>query len=363
MSCRSLLPWLLALPVAGGLAKGPVPVPPRVVAWEDLCAAGLQPEWRLGEVLPQTGGVDGRPRTDLADMAEHLARLEVGRGNARVTLGDVLAEYAPLRHDAGATRRWLAETRARHASLFDQAGPELATLLDSSRVYAADWDPGWDAPDDGLVHADPLSLVTLQAAPWCHVQDAPRVQQVATLVLATPADILAVAHDFPGYRRHVSADYRAIAPHPGSHWRGLDDHGLPFAAVLLGIDCELPFPFDGYVADLWVLDQVQPDGDIATSIYSRSPDFHWMAGRDLLVPVLDSRGSTVATLAVRQQGFDLAGVPEDDDTRRAALRAGLGNLKRRAEARAAAADPAPAVPQPAGPQPLALPDFEVLTQG
>ena len=207
----------------------------------------------------------------------------------------------------------------------------------------------------------PLSLASVAAPPWCDVGDQPRVQQVAALVFAGAADVLAVAHDFDGYRDHVGADYRGIAPRPGCHWRGSDPHGMPFVAVLLDISCDLPFPFGGYSLALWVLDQVQPDGGVVTHLYTRSPDFHWLAGRDLLVPVLDGRGRCVATLAVRQQGFDLAGVPEGDDVRRATLRAGLGNFKRRAEARAdqRAAEPVQQAAELCGPQPPELPPFEV----
>lgn len=359
------MPWPFLLPVlaaalASGPVKDPVPVPPLSVDWEGLREAGFDPAWRLGDALPGAKGADGRPRFDLAEAAELLARLETGAGPARTTFGDVLREHAAVRHDEASTRAWLAAARERHAWLFGQAGVDLAALLDTWRVYRPDWDPGWDAPDDGLLHADALSIAAVRSAPWCDVDDAPRVQQVATLIFATPGDVLSVAHDFPGYLAHVSHDYRAIQPLPGAHWRGLDDEGRDFAAVLLGVACDLPFPFGGYEMQLWVLDQVQADGDVVTSVYTRSPDFHWLAGRDLLVPVRDARGEVVATLAVRQQGFDLAGVPEDDDIRRSALRAGLGNLKRRAEERAARRGPDDDG-QPL-PPPLALPAFEVFAQ-
>jgi hypothetical protein len=362
MSWTHLLPLALLAPAAGVAPKDPVPLPPHVVSWDGLLDAGFDPAWRLSTALPAAGADGGRARVDLGEAVERLARLETGSGAGRVTFGDVLAELASVRHDERASAAWLEGARRRHAWFFERAGLDLDQLLRTWRAYGADWDPGWDAPDDGLLHVPALRLADGGSAPWCDVDDAPRVQQAATLAFAAPDDLLAVAHDFPGYLRHVANDYRSIQPRPGSHWRGLDDAGLPFAAVLLDVACDLPFPFGGYDMRLWVLDQLQPDGDIVTSIYSRSPDFHWMAGRDLLVPVLDGRGRVAATLVVRQQGFDLAGVPEDDDDRRAAIRAGLGNLKRRAEARAAAGG-SPAAPGLPLPQPLRLPDFEVLTRG
>jgi hypothetical protein len=362
MSWTCLLTMALLAPAAGPAPKDPVPVPPHVVSWDRLLDAGFDPAWRLSLALPAARGEAGQARLDLGDAIERLARLESGSGAGRVTFGDVLAELAAVRHDGPASEAWLKEARGRHAWLFAQAGLDLDQLLRTAGAYGAGWEPGRDAPDDGLLHAPALSIAGLRAAPWCDVDDAPRVQQVATAVFAAPDDLLAVAHDFPGYLRHVGNDYRSIQPRPGSHWRGLDEHGLPFAAVLLDVACDLPFPFGGYDLQLWVLDQLQPDGDVVTSTYTRSPDFHWMAGRDLLVPVLDGRGRVAATLVVRQQGFDLAGVPEDDGDRRAALRAGIGNLKRRAEARAAAAAPTDA-PGPPLPEPLRLPDFDVLARG
>ncbi|MFG0318762.1 MAG: hypothetical protein ACF8XB_15920, partial [Planctomycetota bacterium JB042] len=55
------------------------------------------------------------------------------------------------------------------------------------------------------------------------------------------------------------------------------------------------------------------------------------AGRDVYVPVESADGEFVAMLVVRQFGFDLAGVPDGDGDRQAAIRSTLGNLRRRAE--------------------------------
>ncbi|MBM3985829.1 MAG: hypothetical protein FJ296_09115 [Planctomycetes bacterium] len=360
MSWSILLPLALLAPAATGPLKDPVPVPPHVVSWDGLLEAGYDPAWRLGEALGSASGDGGRLRVDLGAVIERLARLETGTGAGRVTFGDVLAEFAAVRHDVRASAKWLAEARTRHAWCFGDAGLDLAERLRTWRVYGADWDPGWDAPDDGLAHATALSIAPARNEPWYDMKGAPRIQQVATAVFAAPDDLLAVAHDFPGCHQHVANDDRSIRLRPGSHWRGLDDAGLPFTEVLLEVSCDLPFPFGGYDMRLWVLDQLQPDGDVVTSIHSRSPDFRWMAGQDPIVPVLDGRGQGGATLVVRQQGFDLAGVPEDDDDRRAALRAGLGNLKRRAEARAAAGG---APTAPGLPLSLRLPDFDVLARG
>jgi hypothetical protein len=360
-----LLSCLLAL-AAGGTRPDPARVPPRAASWDELCAAGFEPAWRLADGLREATGVEGAPRQDLAEAIDRLARLEVLEDGEAFAFGDLLAELAVVRRDERATAEWLAQSRVRHAGLFAQAGLPLEELLTTWRVYG-DWDPGWDAPDDGLVHLPPLSLEHARREPWRSIDGASRVQQVATIVFAEPGDVLAVAHDFPGYLEHVSSDYESIAPRRDGHWRGTDDAGAGFVAVQLDVRCDLPFPFGGYGLQLWVLDQVRPDGDIVTHMYSRSPDFRWLAGRDLLVPVFDGRGRPVATLAVRQQGFDLAGVPEDDDIRRSALRAGLGNFKRRAEERAArrpaAPRPGPHGPDLPGPPLPRLPDFEVRGPG
>ena len=109
----------------------------------------------------------------------------------------------------------------------------------------------------------------------------------------------------------------------------------------LGFRCNLPFPFSGYTCDLRVLNRLDGDGHLVTDIYSKSKDFHWMAGRDVFIPVRTSDGRWVATLAVRLFGFDLDGVPDRDGHRRAALRGSLGNLKRDAEASFAARNEPP----------------------
>jgi len=364
MSLAALLPWLLAVPALAGTDPDPARLPPKAASWAELCAAGFDPAWRLGEALPEATGCDGGPREDLADAIDRLARLEVVEDGARYTFGDLLAEFAVVRRDPQASAAWLQEAHARHAELFARAGLPLDELLTSAGVYGDGWDPGSDAADDGLLHAAPLSLAGATTAPWCALQGTPHVQQVAAVVFADPADVLSVAHDFPGYLRHVSSDYESIAPRPGCHWRGRDESGAPFVAVLLDVRCDLPFPFGGYAMQLWVLDQVRADGDIVTHLYTRSPDFLWLAGRDLLVPVVDARGRAVATLAVRQQGFDLDGVPDDDDIRRSALRAGLGNFKRRAEQRAAERHPAAAPGDDVhGPRLPELPEFEVRGTG
>lgn len=125
--------------------------------------------------------------------------------------------------------------------------------------------------------------------------------------------------------------------------RGEDPWGAPFAALKLRFRCDLPFPFSHYDCELAILNRVGRDGLVRCDIVSKSRDFLWLAGRDTFVPVHTSDGAWVATLVVREFGFDLRGVPDGDDARRAGLRASLGSLKREAEALFAARGDGPRI--------------------
>ena len=95
----------------------------------------------------------------------------------------------------------------------------------------------------------------------------------------------------------------------------------------------LPFPFGGYTCDLRILNRLDGEGRLVTDIHSTSRGFHWMAGRDVFLPLYDADGEWVAMVMLRQFGFDLKGVPDKAKHRRAALRGGVGNLKLGAERR------------------------------
>lgn len=95
----------------------------------------------------------------------------------------------------------------------------------------------------------------------------------------------------------------------------------------------LPFPFGSYEALVHMLHRLDARGRLVTDVYSTWADFLWLAGRDVCIPLHASDDAWVSTLVVRRTGFDLQGVPDGDGDRRSALRVGLGNLKREAEAR------------------------------
>jgi hypothetical protein len=150
-------------------------------------------------------------------------------------------------------------------------------------------------------------------------------------VVADLNTIKAVENDYRVYPTNVGADYEHIYPVDGSYFIGRDPANVPFSTLRLSFECDIPFPFSTYETMLHILNRFDEQGVLYTDIYSKSDDFHWLAGRDVFLPVLDSAGDWVCFLAVRHFGFDMDGVPDGADNRREAIRSSLGNLKRNAE--------------------------------
>lgn len=183
----------------------------------------------------------------------------------------------------------------------------------------------------------------MRSEPWCSLAGSRLVQQACALVFADLDALKAAENDFTAYPARPGARYESIAPVAGSYLRGNDARGEDFAALRLRFRCDLPFPFSHYDCELAILNRLDRDGLVRCDIVSRSRDFLWLAGRDTFVPVYTSDGAWVATLVVREFGFDLRGVPDGDDARRAGLRASLGSLKREAEALFAARGDGPRI--------------------
>ncbi|MCB9915057.1 MAG: hypothetical protein H6828_07900 [Planctomycetes bacterium] len=240
----------------------------------------------------------------------------------------------------GARRLWLARRlRGAPPALASRPDDERALLLDDE-LFADDWSPARDTPADGLLLAEPWVLGAADGAPWNGLDVTPRLEQGATLVRAELSAIKAVENDYRTYPAHTGADYEFIRPLADRYRRGTDAAGRPFSTLAIEFRCNLPFPFTHYDCELRILNRWAADGTARTDIYSTSDDFHWLAGRDVFLPVRDSAGARVAWLLVRHFGFDLDGVPDESKHRAEALRSSLGNLRRKAEAFAGAADDA-----------------------
>jgi hypothetical protein len=317
------------------------------LAWDALAGSAFDPAW----ILPERR----RGARDLLEEMERLAsaRIAVDLGDDRMASAFAdLVVAARARPDASRAE-WLAQLASESGWARDWSAGLRELLLDE-HLRSDEWDPLRDHARDGLLIADDWELEPGHGAPWSELDVVPRFAQAAALIHADLATIKAVENDYRAYPAHVGADYEEIFPVRERFFRGEDPLGAPFAALAIRFASDLPFPFTGYSCGLRILNRIDAAGVASTDIYSTSSDFHYLAGRDVYLPVADARGATVAFLVVRLFGFDLVGVPDEPAHRVMALRTSLGNLKRNAEARFRAA------PRPFGSPAAALAGFRVL---
>lgn len=290
----------------------------------------------------------------LVDEMKALAARRYGEeGDGLRCLGDVLRRARAVERGPGWIEALADEVRRAQPDLQRDLEPYLAGWLDDGDLMAGRWDPDSERARDGLVFVDPWNLKGERGAPWRDLRGSYLVQQATALVHADLETLKEVENDYRAYARRPGASYKWIGAVRGSFVGGEDDELGPFSALRLRFRCALPFPFGGYTCDLRILNRLDEDGHLVTDIHSPHRDFLWLAGRDVFIPVHDSSGEWVTTLVVRLFGFDLAGVPDRDSHRRAALRGSLGNLKRDAEVRFR--------DRPGGPRSVAgaLPGFSV----
>lgn len=322
----------LALAAAAAPVATPTPegsagfeVEPAPLAWERLSPAVFDLAWCLPDEAP------GRDLTrEMAALLDVRFDATDRDGRRLRCFGDVAAAARAL--PPAERRAWFEDLRARAPRFLADWGEGLSQLLLDDQLYADDWDPERDLPRDGLLTADSWSLRDAGPGPWQSAGAEPRVEQLATLVFADLTAIKAAENDYRAYFDNVGAEYEAIHPVDGSYFRGTCPRDNEFAALRLYFASDLPFPFGGYSCDLRILNRVDARGRVVTDIYSTSDDFHYLAGRDVFLPVETSGGDWVAFLLVRCYGFDIDDVPDKPKHRRLALRSSVGNLRRRAEA-------------------------------
>ena len=306
----------------GGLFE----VRPSELDWKDLSPARFDLAFRLPEERTAPG------RDLLAEM-ERLVQLrfevEGPSGDSVRNFGDMVAVTRGL--EDSEIRAWFRSLEKTAPRLMQDWGAGLIQLLSDDYLRSKRWKPGKDHSRDGILTAESWDLSQEPAHPWVELGKRPRAEQAATLMFAEPAAIKAAENDYSLYPQDKAATYKEIYPVDGEYHRGLDPDGEPFSVVRLYFRSDLPLFYDDYRCDLRILNRVDDAGRLRTEIYSRSEDFYWLAGRDHYLPVDDSRGQRIAQLVVRLYGFDLRGVPDGADDRRAALRASLGNLRLKAE--------------------------------
>jgi len=304
-------------------------VEPRPLAWEDLGPSVFDLRWSLPRPR-RAGGDDLEKRMEqLLELRFELPSVPPG-GEPYRSLGD-LVRAADARGGAG-LEAWLARVLRADRTLDSRWGDALRQLLLDDELRSDDWDPDEDTERDGFLMGSGWNLRGEGLRPWKTLEEPAIAEQGASLVRAELADWKGVENDYRRYPSMRESAYEAIYPRSGSYFRGEDPAGRPFATLALYFRCDLPFPFSTYSCDLRILNRLGADGRLETDIYSTSADFHWMAGRDVFLPVEDSAGERVAYLVVRTFGFDLDGVPDGRSHRQAGLRQSLGHLKRWAEA-------------------------------
>lgn len=312
-------------------------VPPRPIEWGALGEDQFDRAW----CLPDPRRADGR---DLLEEMRTLVALEFEatdrEGRRMRSFGDLVRVAREL--DPSERVAWLDALETRPPTILRDWGAGLRQLILDDELRSSDWEPSDDLDRDGLVTAETWDMRGEESEPWTRIRVRPRMEQAAALVHADLATIKAVENDYRLYPNNAGADYEEIFPLAETYRVGRDPSDRPFSTLTIRFRCDLPFPFGGYTTVLDILSRFDEDGTLVTDIHSASDDFHWLAGRDVFLPVESSDGEWVTTLVVRHFGFDLDGVPDKSKNRREALRGTLGNLKRNAEAAwRAAAEPKP----------------------
>lgn len=315
------------------------------LSWDELTAGAFEPRWILPDDLPVDRESGAGPDCDLTRTMRALVALVAEPAPqdplAPRCLGDVVAGLRTAGGDAPAHRAVLDRLQRSQPALYETLSPFISELLCDDALRSPEWDPDEDDACDGLLFARPLTLAKRPDAPWKQLDGSDLVWQGAALMHADVEAIKAAENDYSTYPARPGTTYESIGPAEGSHVRGHDPAGRGFAALRVDFECDLPFPFSTYRCDLRVLNRIDAAGSFVCDIYSTSPDFYWLAGRDTFLPVRASDGTWVSTLVVRLFGFDLVDIPDGDGDQRASLRSSLGSLKRGSEAafRAAGAEP------------------------
>ncbi|MEM7306970.1 MAG: hypothetical protein AAF682_09885 [Planctomycetota bacterium] len=305
-------------------APDEVTVEATELAWEQLSPQLFDLAWQL----PDERTAPGR---DLLAEMERLAALRLEargpRGEEYRCLGD-LARAARAADDADG---WLKAVLRSSPKLEADWGAGLRELLRCSELFEKDWNPEDDGSRDGLLVGGTWDL-TKEGAPFNQLEVDAIAQQGATLMFADLATIKAAENDYRLYPNDPGSSYEEIYPLADTFVRGTDPQGNGFSALRIRFRCDLPLWYPDYRCTLRLLNRIDPKGRLACDIYSTSSDFHWLAGRDVYLPLDASDGERVAYLVVRQYGFDLDDVPDSEKNVREALRGSLGNLRRRSEA-------------------------------
>lgn len=256
------------------------------------------------------------------------------------SVGDILAEHRKRGGDHLALQVLLAELERAAPKTFEKAGRFLQQVLDDRALRDAKWDPDKDRRDDGMYFGPMLERHTGTSEPWKSQEGSRTFHQAVTFVRGDLDSILGAIHDYEATIHNPGTSYEKLEPVAGSALRCEDAELGPLGALKVDVRSKLPFPFIRYKLDLRVLHAVEK-GTLVTYVSSMSKDFYWFAGKDWYFPVRTSAGEWLGTMVVRLSGFDLTGVPDGDDNRKAGTRGSLGSVRKRAEAQFASSGGVP----------------------
>lgn len=307
----------------------------RRVEWAEL-APGIFPEtW----ILPPELWQPAERAADLPARWKELVgeRFDVPENAGWMAgVGDIIAEHRRRGGTRAALDALLGELKSARPKTHALLAGVLGEVLVADAIRGKKWDPEDDRRDDGVYFGPFLERNSTRTSPWNDQEGTLHFHQAITFVNADLDAIVDALHDYAATIRDPGTDYEKLSPRKNSVVFGDDEKHGPFAALRLAIRSDLPFPFSHYDLDLGILHRLDADKHLVTYVFSPSKDFYWLAGQDFHYPVKTSSGEWVGTLIVRVSGFDLRGVPDDDDARKSGTRGALGNLRRKAEARFAA---------------------------
>ena len=313
----------------------------REVSWTEFCRDHFQPDWALP--MP-TKKEAGKLPLDLVawfqDLTSRDFALAPGAkpkpGHQPVTLGDLAVRLAPLREDSEAVLRELERLSRSLPGMSISERRNLGELLCDASLHRKKWTPEDNLKDDGILHLPSWELDDNKERSelWKKRSGDDTVLRGATLVYTDLEAWFAAENDVESYYKHAANRFEEVEIPSESRVRAETPQGQETRAQIFRVLSDLPFPFGDYGGDNRVRLSVRPDGLVMNEVYmAKCNDFHWLAGRDVFLPLRSSAGDYVGLIVIQEFGFDLDGVPESDGNRKEAVRSALGNKKRQAELR------------------------------
>lgn len=313
------------------LGSAPGEIEARRVDWADVDARVFPSTWILPEALWRSTDSALNLPERWREILE--ARFETTADTAwMASVGDIIAEHRRRGGKRAELDAILAELKSARPKTHASVAAVLSEVLVADAIRSKKWDPEEDRRDDGVFFGPIVDRNPTTKSPWSDHKGTTHFHQAITFVAADLDSIVGALHDYGATIGDPGTDYEKLAPRAETVVFGENAELGPFAALRLSIRSDLPFPFSHYDLDLGILHKLDARKHFVTYVFSPSNDFYWLAGQDSHYPVRTAAGEWLGTLIVRISGFDLRGVPDDDDARKSGTRGALGNLRRRAEA-------------------------------